>query len=370
MNTVPPGKPSGIRLFASDYRSLLRALPRYFVMALALNVSIALLISLLTNPWPGMLVALPANLLISNCIGLSVFVVLTLGRLTFMRGFWGGSAWQKILHFLLVAVGALAGNELAYALTRRTMSGLDLLRSHDGITAVVFAFVGATIAIAINTNQLARAQHKRDLESAERTAIEAQLRALQAQIEPHFLFNTLANLDALIATDVAGARNLLANLNRYLRAALTHARSDAATLQTEMEMLKAYLAIMSLRLPNRLTTQFDCDPQCLRLGFPAMLVQPLVENAITHGIEPAASGGTVSVSVRRSSDMLTISVDDTGVGFGNAMTAGTGAGIQNIRARLRSLFGAAAQLTIEARSPCGTHASIQVPLRLLSEVTG
>jgi sensor histidine kinase YesM len=368
MKTDPPGKPSGIQLLAPDYKSQLRALPRYFAMALVLSAGIALLISLLMNSWPGVLTNLPANLLISNCIGLSVFLVLTFARLTFMRRFWGGSASQKIIYFLLVAIGALIGNELAYALTRRTMSGFDLLRSHDGVTAVVFSFVGATIAIAINANRFAQAQHKRDLERAERTAVEAQLRALQAQIEPHFLFNTLANLDALIGTDVAGARTLLANLNRYLRAALTHARSDSATLQTEVELLKAYLAIMALRLPNRLTTQFDCDPQCLRLGFPAMLVQPLVENAITHGIEPSAGGGSISVTVRRSSDMLTISVDDTGVGLGNAVKAGTGAGIQNIRARLRSLFGPAAQLTIEAGSPRGTHASIQVPLRLLSEV--
>jgi hypothetical protein len=368
MKTDPPGKASGFQLFESDYRSLLRALPRYFAMALAISAGAALLNSVLTNSWPGMLTSLPTSLLISNCIGLSVFVILTLARLTFIRRFSLGSASQRGIYFLLVAIGALLGNELAYVLTHRTLSGFDLVRSHDGVVAVVLACIGATIAIDINSKRIAQAKHKRDLERAERTAIEAQLRALQAQIEPHFLFNTLANLDALIGTDVAGARNLLANLNRYLRAALTHARSDSATLQTEVEMLKAYLAIMALRLPNRLTTQFDCDPQCLRLGFPAMLVQPLVENAITHGIEPAAGGGTISVSVRRSSDMLTISVDDTGVGLGNAVTAGTGAGIQNIRARLRSLFGAAAQLTIEARSPRGTHASIQVPLRLLSEV--
>jgi sensor histidine kinase YesM len=368
MKTDPPGKASGFVFFLPDSEGVLRALPRYLATTLILSAGIALLISLTTNSGPRVFTNLPADLLISNCIGLSVFAVLTIARLTFVRRFSGGSASQKIIYFALVATGALLGNELAYELTRRTMSGFGFLRAHNGIVAVVFAFLAAMIAIGINTNRLTRAQHKRDLERAERTAIEAQLRALQAQIEPHFLFNTLANLDALISTDPASARNLLANLNRYLRAALTHARSDTATLQTEVELLKAYLAIMALRLPNRLTTQFDCDPQCLRLGFPAMLVQPLVENAITHGIEPAAEGGTINVSVRRSSDMLLISVDDTGVGLGNAVTAGSGAGIQNIRARLRSLFGAAAELTIEPRSPRGTHASIQVPLRLLSEV--
>ncbi len=240
---------------------------------------------------------------------------------------------------------------------------------HEGyiwLVAVVFSLVAGSIALFINFSWVRLAQSRRDVERAERAAIEAQLRALQAQIEPHFLFNTLANLDALIATDAGNARCLLGNLIRYLRAALTHARSETATLQTEVELLKSYLAIMALRLPNRLTTEFDCDPECLRLKFPAMLLQPLVENAITHGIEPACDGGNIRVSVRCSGDKLMVAVDDTGVGLGNANTAGTGAGIQNVRARLQSLFGSAARLVLEPGAPRGTHAAIEVPLNLLS----
>ena len=226
------------------------------------------------------------------------------------------------------------------------------------------------MALFINFSWVQLAQSKRDVERAERAAIEAQLRALQAQIEPHFLFNTLANLDALIAVDAAEARNLLANLIRYLRAALTHARSEAATLQTEVELLKAYLGIMALRLPNRLTTEFDCDPECLQLKFPAMLLQPLVENAITHGIEPACFGGNIRVSVHRAGDTLKLSVDDTGVGLGNAKTSGTCAGLQNIRDRLQSLFGSSARLIVEPGASRGTHAAIEVPLNLLSRPAG
>ncbi len=124
---------------------------------------------------------------------------------------------------------------------------------HEGyiwLVAIVFSLVAGSIALFINFSWVRIAQSRRDLERAERAAIEAQLRALQAQIEPHFLFNTLANLDALIATDANCARRLLGNLIRYLRAALTHARSEAATLQTEVELLKAYLAIMGMRLPE------------------------------------------------------------------------------------------------------------------------
>ena len=212
---------------------------------------------------------------------------------------------------------------------------------HEGyiwLVCIVFSLVAGCIAIFINFSWVQLAQSKRDVERAERAAIEAQLRALQAQIEPHFLFNTLADLDALIATDAGMARCLLGNLIRYLRAALTHARSvNWRRCTPKVELLKAYLAIMGLRLPNRLTTEFDCDPDCLRLKFPAMLLQPLVENAITHGIEPAGDGGSIRVSVRCAGDKLMVSVDDTGVGLGNAHTAGTGAGIQNVRARLQSL---------------------------------
>jgi len=116
---------------------------------------------------------------------------------------------------------------------------------HEGyiwLVAIVFSLVAGSIALFINFSWVRLAQSKRDVERAERAAIEAQLRALQAQIEPHFLFNTLANLDALIATDAGMARCLLGNLIRYLRAALTHARSETATLHTEVELLKAYLA--------------------------------------------------------------------------------------------------------------------------------
>jgi hypothetical protein len=283
-----------------------------------------------------------------------------------MQHFRGRMHMRFAIYFVLVVVGAIGGELLSKLFLGDVVSVNNPHEGYIWIVAVVFSLVAGSIALFINFSWVKLAQSKRDVERAERAAIEAQLRALQAQIEPHFLFNTLANLDALIAVDAGQARALLANLIRYLRAALTHARSEAATLQTEVELLKAYLAIMGLRLPNRLTTEFDCDPDCLRLKFPAMLLQPLVENAITHGIEPACEGGTIKVSVRCAGNMLMLAVDDTGIGLGNAHNAGTGAGIQNIRARLKSLFGESARLTLESRSPRGTHAGIEVPLDLLS----
>jgi signal transduction histidine kinase len=362
MKATGLGETLFISPFTADDQTFRHNLPRYFATTVAVSTIIALLVCLPLHSWRAVL---PVQL-IANCTGLSILVLLSLARLTFMRRLQAGGSWRRSIYVALVALGALAGNRFGESLTHRVSRPSSW---HDAITAIVFALLGAVAAIAVNAALAERTQRKRDLERAERAAIEAQLRVLQAQIEPHFLFNSLANLDALIATAPGQARQLLANLIRYLRAALTHARSEKATLQTEVEQLKAYLAIMALRLPNRLTTEFDCDPDCLRLVFPAMLLQPLVENAITHGIEPAGDGGTVRVTVRCSREMLLISVDDTGVGLGSSRTAGTGAGIRNIRARLNSLFGESAQLTLEARRPRGTHAGIEIPLRSLSEST-
>src|SRR3974390_1768890 len=270
-------------------------------MTLAINTVIALLIALLLHSWDEVI----PNLVVAYCIGLTILALLASVRCTVMQRFRGRVQMRFIIYFALIVAGAIGGESLSRQFLRGGPGAtMNLHESYIWIVAVVFSLVAGSIALFINFSWVKLAQSRRDVERAERAAIEAQLRALQAQIEPHFLFNTLANLDALIAVAGDQARNLLANLIRYLRAALTHARSEAVTPQTEGELLKAHLAIMALRLPNRLKTEFDCDPECLRLRFPAMLLQPLVENAITHGIEPACAGGTIRVSVPCVGDKL------------------------------------------------------------------
>jgi hypothetical protein len=354
----------GFLPFDGTQDSVIDFLRRRLPMMLVINTVIALLIALLLRSWDAVI----PNLVIAYCIGFTILALIASVRCTVMQRFRGSAGMRFSIYFLLITAGAIGGELLSQLFLHQPSNFLQ-----DGyvwLVAIVFSLVAGCIALFINFSWVKLAQSKRDVERAERAAIEAQLRALQAQIEPHFLFNTLANLDALIAVDPAEARSLLANLIRYLRAALTHARSEAATLQTEVELLKAYLGIMAMRLPNRLTTEFECDPECLRLKFPAMLLQPLVENAITHGIEPAGEGGTIRVSVHCTADTLKLWVDDTGIGLGNAQTAGTGAGIQNIRARLQSLFGSSARLILEPGTPRGTHAAIEVPLNLLSRPAG
>jgi signal transduction histidine kinase len=362
VKTHPQATAQRLSPFDDTDDSVIDFLRRRLPMTMAINTVIALLIALLLHSWDEVI----PNLVVAYCIGLSILALVAMVRCTVMQRFRGREHVRYGIYFVLIVAGAIGGELLSKLFLPRPSPGYPLQEGYLWLVAIVFSLVAGSIALFINFSWVRLAQSKRDVERAERTAIEAQLRALQAQIEPHFLFNTLANLDALIATDAGKARCLLGNLIRYLRAALTHARSETATLHTEVELLKAYLAIMALRCPNRLTTEFDCDPECLRLKFPAMLLQPLVENAITHGIEPACEGGNIRVSVRCAGDKLLVSVDDTGVGLGNATTAGTGAGIQNVRARLQSLFGSAARLVLEPGTPRGTHAAIEVPLNLLS----
>jgi hypothetical protein len=365
MKTQPQIEPERFSPFFDDTQdTVIDFLRRRLPMTLAINTVIALLIALLLRSWDAVI----PNLVVAYCIGFTILALIASVRCTVMQRFRGRMGLRFVIYFALVAVGAIGGELLSQVFLHQPSNFLQ--ERHTWLVAIGFSLAAGSMALFINFSWVQLARSKRDVERAERAAIEAQLRALQAQIEPHFLFNTLANLDALIAVDPAEARNLLANLIRYLRAALTHARSESATLQTEVELLKAYLGIMALRLPNRLTTEFDCDPDCLRLKFPAMLLQPLVENAITHGIEPACFGGTIRVSVHCADDKLKLWVDDTGVGLGNADTTGTCAGLQNIRDRLQSLFGSSARLIVEPGTPRGTHAAIEVPINLLSRPAG
>jgi sensor histidine kinase YesM len=194
---------------------------------------------------------------------------------------------------------------------------------------------------------------------AERSGLEAQLKMLQAQIEPHFLFNTLANVTALIGTDPALARRLLERLNVYLRASLSRTRADTSTLADELELLRAYLDVCRIRMGERLHYRFDVPFELSAKPFPPMLLQPLVENAIKHGLEPRVGTGDISITARNNAGWLRIAVRDNGVGFANA--SGDGTGLANVRARLAALYGKAARLDLEENRDGGVTATMEFP---------
>jgi len=199
-----------------------------------------------------------------------------------------------------------------------------------------------------------------DEEGLERRLVEARMAALQAQVEPHFLFNTLALIGQLIETDPPQAARIHQNLIDYLRATLPQMRAKGAgTLGRQIEMSRAYLAIMQARMRARLAVSVDVPDHMLSATFPVMMLQILIENAIKHGLEPKIDGGRIDIRANVDGQILQVDVIDDGIGFN--VHAGDGLGLANVRERLRILYGQRAQLVIEAPLTGGTRASIRVP---------
>ena len=198
--------------------------------------------------------------------------------------------------------------------------------------------------------------------------LEAQLQLMRAQVEPHFLFNTLANVKRLCQTDVQGGVTMLNNLLRYLRAALPHMREPDTTLGQEVDLVQAYLALLKIRMGPRLRFAIDVPPELRNVAFPPVMILTLAENAIKHGLNPSEHGGAIGVRATLRDGRLVVRVADTGVGFGGAATGGTGVGLANTRARLAAIFGEGASLELEANEPSGVLAVIEVPLSAVSRV--
>ena len=204
------------------------------------------------------------------------------------------------------------------------------------------------------------ATRQADVATLERRLMEAQMAALQAQVEPHFLFNTLALIGQLIETDPPQAARIHANLIEYLRSTLPQMRAPGGgTLRHQVELARAYLTIMQARMKERLAVRFDVPDYLENAVFPPTMLQILIENSIKHGLEPKIEGGLVDVRAYLIDGTMHVDVKDNGIGFN--MHAGEGVGLANIRERLRLLYGSRAELAIEAPVEGGALASIRVP---------
>lgn len=190
----------------------------------------------------------------------------------------------------------------------------------------------------------------------------ARLNLLHAQVEPHFLYNTLASAQYLTRTDPQQADHMLGHLIHYLRHSLPQRDDALSTLGDELERTRAYLEIMRLRMGPRLSLQIDVPDTLRAVAIPPMMLQTLVENAIKHGLEPKPGGGSVWILARRDDDAIAITVADDGRGF-NEAGGGTGIGLKNVRERLRLIYGADASLSVVSNAPEGVAATITVPLR-------
>lgn len=203
-------------------------------------------------------------------------------------------------------------------------------------------------------------------ESMQRQLSEARMQMMQAQVEPHFLFNTLASVEYLIETNPPRASAMQRSLIQYLRAVLPQMRDNVVVtnLGREVDMVKAYLNLLKMRMEERLTVDMQIPDTLREAAFPPMMLQSTVENAIKHGLECKAEGGTLTIVAEVAGDKLRVIVTDDGVGFGVVPSTGTGLGLPTIRERLKLLFGDQGHLHIAANHPCGVIATIEVPYSL------
>jgi len=240
--------------------------------------------------------------------------------------------------------------------------GLRLLSDavHWGLPAVVLALTADYHQRSISTDEAALTA---ELNRAHQAEAEAQQRLslLQAQIEPHFLFNILGNLRRLYRTDPGQGADAMASLMLYLRTAMTSLRSAQSTLGEELELVCAYLELHRIRMGARLVFEVHGGNIPKDTPFPPMLAVTLVENAVRHGIEPA-SGGRIVVAAAMQGDLLKLTVSDDGVGFGGAPGSGTGVGLANVRRQLASRHGGRARLVLSGAEPRGACACIEVPV--------
>jgi len=296
------------------------------------------------------------NFVYSQCIGLLTYSVIDgLRRLVWRKGVRS----QVVLFGLaLVAapIGWYGGSSIANLMLGRPLGSGGL-----GPNAVL-GFLTLTAGCGLAGTYLFWSREQ--LASSERAAAEARLRLLQAQIEPHFLFNTLANLQALIAVDPQRAQAMLGHLDAYLRATLATTRNDSGTLAQEFELLRVYLEILAIRMGPRLVWTLELPDALGGARLPPMLLQPLVENAIRHGLEPKLDGGMVRVEAREESGRLVLTVEDSGLGPDAEATPGTGVGLANVRQRMDAVYPGEASLQIGERADRDNRGGTRVVLRL------
>ena len=271
---------------------------------------------------------------------------------------WRTAALVSVLLIAGIALGA----RLGYAVLGQ-IDNFNWWKKASGVPMVQLKFlIFALLVVATNwVWWLLRAKEK----ALAQQAAESQLRMLQAQIEPHFLFNTLANVQSLIASDAPRAQLMLETFTDYLRASLGQMRVGDSTLDAELDTARSYLQLMQIRMGSRLAFSIEASEQARLAVLPPLLLQPLVENSVHHGLEGKVDGGTVTLHASVREGQLEIRVDDDGLGLGKAQRrihAGNGVALENVRARLSTRYGASAGLTLEPLAE-GTRVTLRLPFR-------
>lgn len=306
------------------------------------------------------------NAVYSLAIGTVIWSVIDLGRHlvpssaeTGWPTGWAGGA----LVAAGIAAGALLGTRIAGAIGAWlgwTAPQSAWLQWRQTLLVTLIAGVVASFYFYAQTRS---AYLQRKMGEAHRLAHEARLKLLESQLEPHMLFNTLANLRALIAADPPRAQAMLDHIIGYLRSTLDASRAATHTLQAEFDRLHDYLELMAVRMGERLQYSLLLPRELAQLPVPALLLQPLVENSIRHGLEPKVDGGHLLVSARREGGWLVLQVEDTGLGEAPPAPAGHGFGLAQVRERLAALYAGRAAVELEAVPGTGATATIRLPLQ-------
>ena len=282
-------------------------------------------------------------------------------RYDFTGGRWRSSFLVHLVASIVVATATQLADASAAVVhdPRQRFVAVLLVMARTWMLWAVFTYwfyVVLVLAVRHYTTAMERKRHEAELTTA---FANAQLAALRAQLHPHFLFNTLNSISALVAEDPTVARRMIAELGELLRTTLVEGARRTWSLREELALVERYVAIERMRFGERLALRMACDAAALPAEVPTLLLQPLVENAILHGIQPALAGGTVEITARRAGEWLEVEVSDDGAGL--PAHAAERVGLTNCRERLQTYFGDEQALRLERRMPSGTRVAVRLP---------
>ncbi len=262
-----------------------------------------------------------------------------------------------------LVVGVVVGGEVALALFR--MLGLyepGQIRTLVYGLGLIFGFLAQALTFFYDAMELRAEESALRAERADREALEARLQALQARTNPHFLFNSLNTIAGLVSVDPEGAERAIETLSEVMRYALESTETPFVSLDAELEAVRNHLAIEGLRYGDRLKTKIDLEPGLGRVPVPPLSLQPVVENAVLHGIAQRETGGTLAVSARREGEHLVLRVDDDGPGPDRSDHSGSGTALRDLRSRLALLYGEGSRLDVCEREDGGCRVELRLPL--------
>jgi sensor histidine kinase YesM len=331
---------------------------RTLVLVLVFNTLIAVFITLI-----GIDKSFVVSLVMAQSYGIPIFILIS----CFL---WIFNPKGKMLPMIVLSIigafcGYFCGSLMGPFILHKFLSiniGHQRISIRDIVFILAFSGVATYLFYSIARFRISAEliqKERFNRLSSEKEALGARLRLLQAQIEPHFLFNTLSNILSLIDTNPAKSKAMLSDLIQYLRTSLSRTLPAVTTLGQEADMIRAYLDIQKVRMGERLNFTIDLPESLDQFAFPPMLLQPLVENAVEHGLGPGIEGGMISVKASRIDGAVRIEICDTGKGF--SMIEQSGVAIANVKERIRLLYGDKGHLAIEENVPHGVRAIIEVP---------